>query len=104
MESFHAKCAVLTVSSAVAINSSNLVPASQLQSTPYAPKNGPLSTETNAELVSPTIFPSSHISADLSNLSDWPSEISSAMEWSIRFLDYPHFQSSDIPLPSANLH
>jgi hypothetical protein len=89
---------------AVAIGSSNLTPASQLKSTPYAPKNGPQPGEASAELSSPTIFPCPYSSADPTNLSDWPSEISSAMEWSIRFLDYPHFQSSDLSLPTTKLN
>lgn len=37
-------------------------------------------------------FSSPQMSADISSLCQWPSEISDAMEWSVRFLDYPHFQ------------
>lgn len=42
----------------------------------------------------PPYSPSPQSPIDISALCDWPSEISNAMEWSVRFFDYPHFQPS----------
>ncbi|KAJ5190221.1 uncharacterized protein N7498_009206 [Penicillium cinerascens] len=48
-------------------------------------------------------FPSPEMSAALSSLCEWPSEISNTMEWSVRFLDYPHFHPSDPPASGRGL-
>lgn len=50
----------------------------------------------------PPYFPSPQLPVDVSTLCDWPSEISNAMEWSVRFLDYPHFQPSDSPVAGSH--
>ncbi|OJJ45048.1 hypothetical protein ASPZODRAFT_134476 [Penicilliopsis zonata CBS 506.65] len=48
--------------------------------------------------VDPNPLPSPYLTGDMSMLCEWPSEISSAMEWSTRFLDYPLVPpDSDLP-------
>lgn len=72
------------------LTAASLAPVSQSQLVPLS--NGPVFSEQPApEFMSAAMFPPAQ-AADQTNLSDWPSEISSAMEWSIRFLDYPQFQ------------
>lgn len=49
------------------------------------------------------LLPQAQMNVDLFSLSDWPSEISNTMEWSLRFLDYPQFQlpESHVPVNDA---
>lgn len=59
--------------------------------------NEPDQADTHHTLDSTTFSPSPHLPPDVSSLCDWPSEIASTMEWSVRFLDYPHFHPPDLP-------
>lgn len=63
---------------------SNLLPTdySALETIQSRPHHAP---------VLPPFSPSPQLPVDISALCEWPSEISNAMEWSVRFLDYPHF-------------
>jgi hypothetical protein len=45
------------------------------------------------------LLPPAQMNVEVSSLSDWPSEISNAMEWSLRFLDYPQFQLPESHVP-----
>ncbi|KAJ5732729.1 hypothetical protein N7493_004210 [Penicillium malachiteum] len=79
----------------VPTGSTGLVSTSQPQVVPLPPRNNTAYTEQpGAEYMPNAVFPS-QIAADQQALSDWPSEISSTMEWSIRFLDYPQFQGGE---------
>ncbi|KAJ5296210.1 hypothetical protein N7508_011031 [Penicillium antarcticum] len=69
-----------------------LQPASCLPSNELAHPNPHLPVE-----LAP-FFPSPQLPADIPSLCEWPSEISNAMEWSVRFLDYPHFTQPGPPV------
>ncbi|KAJ5707080.1 hypothetical protein N7488_006881 [Penicillium malachiteum] len=80
----------------VPTSSTGLVTTSQSQMVPLPTRNNTAYTEQPGTEYMPTaIFPSQQIAPDQQALSDWPSEISSTMEWSIRFLDYPQFQGGE---------
>ncbi|KAL4807475.1 hypothetical protein BDV18DRAFT_158694 [Aspergillus unguis] len=60
-------------------------PITPIHSLPGAPPQQGTSTAGTEALPSPLV------SGDTPFPSDWPSEISSAMEWSVQFLDHPNF-------------